>query len=129
MNDIDQLKSADRTPLYLLSGGNYAQRAAAIAAALSRLPENQDSVVILEGLPDGQDLLQPASHLHIIRIAPGCFCCIGNLSLRVNLNRALRQKPAHIFIAIATNEHLDKLISTLQEPPYRELLTIISTSL
>lgn len=116
-----------RAQLHLHHGGSYSSREAAIAAALSSLPENQTSVVILEGLPAGQDLLQPGPHLHIHRIAPGCFCCIGNISLRVTLNRTLRQKPAHIFLAIATDEHLDKLKASLQEAPYTELLEIVTS--
>jgi G3E family GTPase len=109
--------------LVLVHGASYRQREAAIAAAVSDLPKNQKIAVILEGLPDGQALLTPHPQLQIHRIAPGCFCCIGNLTLRVTLNRALRTRPEHIFLALASHEHLDKLEQSLQIPPYHELLT------
>lgn len=121
-----------KAQLHLVHGGSYTQREAAIAASLSRLPAALppalSNVVILEGLPDGQDILLPDNKLHISRIAPGCFCCIGNLSLRVTLNRALRQKPAHIFLGVASDAHLDQLTLTLQEPAYASLLEISSQS-
>lgn len=124
--------SAAKAQLHLVHGASYTQREAAIAASLARLDGNSaatdKNVVILEGLPDGQDILQATDLLHISRIAPGCFCCIGNLSLRVTLNRALRQKPANIYLGIASNAHLDKLLSTLQDPAYTNLFEINSTS-
>ncbi|MBC3908284.1 MULTISPECIES: GTPase [Undibacterium] len=124
--------SAAKAQLHLVHGASYTQREAAIAASLARLDGNSaatdKNVVILEGLPDGQDILQATDLLHISRIAPGCFCCIGNLSLRVTLNRALRQKPANIYLGIASDAHLDKLLLTLQGPAYTNLLEINSTS-
>ncbi|BBB64288.1 hypothetical protein UNDYM_0035 [Undibacterium sp. YM2] len=124
--------TAAKAQLHLIHGASYTQREAAIAASLARLPGNSadnnaatdKNVVILEGLPDGQDILQATELMHISRIAPGCFCCIGNLSLRVTLNRALRQKPANIYLGIASDAHLDKLLLTLQDPTYTNLLEI-----
>lgn len=117
-----------KAQLHLVHGGSYTQRETAIAASLSRLPATPGNAVILEGLPDGQDILLPAPNLHISRIAPGCFCCIGNLSLRVTLNRTLRQQPAHIFLGIASDAHLEQLSLTLQEPAYANWLEIASLS-
>ncbi|MBI1773514.1 MAG: GTPase [Burkholderiales bacterium] len=113
----------------MIHGASYTQREAAIAASLACLPNTGKNIVILEGLPDGQDILNPTDLLHISRIAPGCLCCIGNLSLRVTLNRALRQKPANIYLGIASDAHLDKLLLTLQDPTYTNLLEINNTSL
>ncbi|MFZ6777015.1 GTPase [Undibacterium sp. Ji83W] len=117
-----------KAQLHLIHGASYTQREAAIAASLACLLDNSaatdKNIVILEGLPDGQDILHPSDLLHISRIAPGCFCCIGNLSLRVTLNRALRQKPANIYLGIASDAHLDKLLLTLQDPTYSNLLEI-----
>lgn len=124
--------TAAKAQLHLIHGASYTQREAAIAASLALLADNgavaDKNIIILEGLPDGQDILHPSELLHISRIAPGCFCCIGNLSLRVTLNRALRQKPANIYLGIATDAHLDKLLLTLQDPTYANLLEINSTS-
>lgn len=120
--------TAAKAQLHLIHGASYTQREAAIAASLACLPDNDKNIVILEGLPDGQDILHPTDLLHISRIAPGCFCCIGNLSLRVTLNRALRQKPANIYLGIASDAHLDKLLLTLQDPTYANLLEINSNT-
>lgn len=125
-----------KAQLHLVHGASYTQREAAIAASLARLRDNSignnadtdKNVVILEGLPDGQDTLHPTELLHISRIAPGCFCCIGNLSMRVTLNRALRQKPANIYLGIASDAHLDKLLLTLQDPIYTNLLELNSNT-
>ncbi|MFZ6710258.1 GTPase [Undibacterium sp. TC9W] len=124
--------TAAKARLHLIHGASYTEREAAIAASLALLSGNgtgnnavtDKNIVILEGLPDGQDILYPTDLLHISRIAPGCFCCIGNLSLRVTLNRALRQKPANIYLGIANDAHLDKLLLTLQDPTYTNLLEI-----
>ncbi|MFZ6769602.1 GTPase [Undibacterium sp. Di26W] len=115
-----------KAQLHLVHGGSYTQRETAIAASLSRLPATLSNAVILEGLPAGQDILLATNNLHVTRIAPGCFCCIGNLSLRVTLNRVLRQKPAHIFLGVASDAHLDQLSLTLQEPGYANWLEIAS---
>ncbi|MFZ6731230.1 GTPase [Undibacterium sp. Ji42W] len=124
--------TAAKAQLHLIHGASYTQREAAIAASLTLLAGNgaatDKNIVILEGLPEGQDILQATDLLHVNRIAPGCFCCIGNLSLRVSLNRALRQKPANIYLGIASDAHMDKLLLTLQDPAYINLLEINSTS-
>lgn len=120
--------TAAKAQLHLIHGASYTEREAAIAASLALSVVNNavadKNVVILEGLPDGQHILQTTELLHISRIAPGCFCCIGNLSLRVTLNRALRQKPANIYLGIASDAHLDKLLLILQDPTYTNLLEI-----
>ncbi|NEX63833.1 GTPase [Noviherbaspirillum galbum] len=108
-------------PLTLVTGGNAAAREAAIAAALDSSLHN---AVILEGLPAGPAPLAAAPRLHVSRIAPGCLCCTGNLTLRVTLNRVLRTRPEHLFIAPATTGHLDALRAFLLAPPYDELLKL-----
>lgn len=108
--------------LILVSGGSYAQRETAIAAALRDVPPGQKIAVILEGLPDGSTPLQNESLLQLQRIAPGCFCCIGNLALRVTLNRLLRQHPARLYLSVASDAHLPQLEQLLQQAPYAQLL-------
>ncbi|MBI3284434.1 MAG: GTPase [Burkholderiales bacterium] len=115
------------TALTLVSGGSYAQREAAIAAALPQLLPGLTVAVLLEGLPDGQPELQAGPQLLLQRIAPGCLCCIGNLALRVTLNRLLRRRPAHLFLAVAGTAHLENLRLTLQQAPYDHLLLAYST--
>lgn len=117
-----------RTPALatLVAGGRAGQREAAIAAAL--LP-GQSCAVILEGLADANSVLADladSSELappgvtipQLLRIAPGCLCCAGNLVLRVTLNRLLRQPPQRIFISLADATHIDTLRAWLQAPPY-----------
>jgi len=112
------------TRLTLVSGGRAPDREAAIAQAL--LPEVA-TAVILEGLATGHSLLadlaeQTASSsslpLQLLRIAPGCLCCSGNLVLRVTLNRLLRHPPAHLFISLADATHIEQLRTWLSASPY-----------
>ena len=113
-------------PLTLVSGGSYRQREAHIAACIARDQKSDTGAasiaVLMEGLPEGDLLLNNSAQLHLQRIAPGCFCCIGNLTMRVSLNRALRQRPQRIYLGVASSEHLDNLRLTLQQAPYDQLL-------
>lgn len=112
----------------LVSGGSYAQRESAIAAAILSEPAAATnavtSAVILEGLPDGNHALQPSPTLQIQRIAPGCLCCIGNLVMRVTLNRILQRPPKRLYLGLADAAHREKLLEFLQQAPYLELLTL-----
>ena len=83
--------------------------------------------VILEGLGVAATPLETGPGLHVMRIAPGCLCCDGNLVLRVTLNRLLRQRPRRLFIGLASSEHLDQLRSWLAAPPYDQLLALEPT--
>lgn len=116
------------TPLTLVSGGHASLREAAIAQAL---PPGQSTAVILEGLADGNSILADlAEHtsspavLQLLRIAPGCLCCSGNLVLRVTLNRLLRHPPAHLFISLADATHIEQLRSWLAASPYDAWLAL-----
>ena len=118
------------TPLTLVSGGRAAEREAAIAQAL---PPGQQVAVILEGLADGNAILaelagqvspSPPFPLQLLRIAPGCLCCSGNLVLRVTLNRLLRHPPAHLFISLADASHIEQLRTWLTASPYDALLAL-----
>mgnify|MGYP001587347303 CR=1 FL=1 len=116
------------TPLTLVSGGRAADREAAIAQALRA---QQATAVILEGLADGNSILadlaehtSPPAALQLLRIAPGCLCCSGNLVLRVTLNRLLRHPPAHLFISLADATHIEQLRSWLAASPYDAWLAL-----
>lgn len=112
------------TLLSLVTGANAAAREAAIAATLGR---DTSTAIILEGLPDGNSPLGPAlesASLRIIRIAPGCLCCSGNLTMRVTLNRVLRRPPARLFISLSSSEHLEGIRAFLTQPPYNDLLSL-----
>jgi len=115
-----------RIPLTIVSGADYAQREAVIAKAsaafLSAHASDSRVAVILEGLPSGDLLLHASDQLSVQRIAPGCFCCIGNLTMRVTLNRVLRQKIQHLYLSVTSTEHLQQIRQTLQQAPYDQLL-------
>jgi hypothetical protein len=101
----------------------------ALASPASRLPAPAIpfDAVILEGLGVAATPLESAPNLQVMRIAPGCLCCDGNLVLRVTLNRLLRQRPRRLFIGLASSEHLDQLRSWLAAPPYDQLLALEPT--
>ena len=112
------------TRLTLVSGGRAIEREAAIAQAW--MPE-EATAVILEGMATGNSILadlaeqiSPSSSLplQLLRIAPGCLCCSGNLVLRVTLNRLLRHPPAHLFISLADATHIEQLRTWLSASPY-----------
>jgi hypothetical protein len=113
------------TELTLVAGGSYAEREAWIATTLQNTPRYTDQKkfgVLLEGLPSGSMALQSSSLLQIERIAPGCFCCIGQIAMRVSLNRLLRQQLGHLFIAINDERHLSSFHASLSQAPYAELI-------
>lgn len=117
-------------PLTLVSGGRAAGREAAIARALA---PDEPAAVILEGLADGNTILADLAEqdssstsfpLQLLRIAPGCLCCSGNLVLRVTLNRLLRHPPARLFISLADASHIEQLRTWLTASPYDALLAL-----
>ena len=112
----------------LVTGASISKREVAIAGALEA---DKTTALILEGIPDGRSPLDAMAgssassyQLRIFRIAPGCLCCTGNLTMRVTLNRLLRQPPQRLFISLASAEHLDRLHAFLHEPPYCEFLKL-----
>ena len=113
----------------LVSGRPASAREAAIWSALQQESASdgvrQHTALILEGLADGK--LAEADlppELEVKRIAPGCFCCIGNLTLRVTLNRLLRKAPARLFISIADDTHLPQIRAFLSQAPYDAYLSL-----
>ena len=83
-------------------------------------------MALLEGLADGrgEPALAAGSDVQILRIAAGCPCCIGNLTLRVTLNRILRRPPAQLYLGLASTAHLPQIRTFLSQPPYRDLLQL-----
>lgn len=117
-------------PTWLVTGPRAGAREAAIAALLQ---PGMPSAIILEGLSDGGSALvfednpqdSPSKYAaNVIRIAPGCLHCSGNLVLRVTLNRVLRRPPAQLYISLASAEHLALLREWLSGPPYDALLAL-----
>ena len=62
--------------------------------------------------------------LQVVRIAPGCLCCTGSLTMRVTLNRLLRQRPQALYLSLASSEHRDSIAALLSAPPYTEWLVL-----
>ena len=121
----------------LVTGAGAAARETAIAAALMSVASASAPLVggtvalILEGLPSGQSehaaLLDPHHNTLLAqaaRIAPGCLCCIGNLTLKVTLNRILRHPPQRLYISLASATHIGQLRAFLSAPPYDSLLRL-----
>ncbi|MBI1834466.1 MAG: GTPase [Burkholderiales bacterium] len=106
----------------LLAGGIYQTREAWIDTAIAALPSGVKVGVLLEGLPTGSPLLHTSSTLLVERIAPGCFCCIGQLAMTVSLHRLLRRQLDYLFIAINDISHAHALYLHLQSEPYSQRL-------
>jgi hypothetical protein len=102
------------TLVRLVHGGNSAAREKAIAGELS---PGSTAVALLEGLASDSGLT-PSEALTVIRIAPGCPCCTGSLTMRVTLNRLLRHPPEILFMSLSDASHLDSVQSFLREEQY-----------
>ncbi|WP_317201982.1 GTPase [Janthinobacterium sp.] len=113
---------AGATSVTLVRGAGAAAREAYIAAAL-----RPGAAAILEGLAEANSALAELTGeaaAGVLRIAPGCLCCSGNLVLRVTLNRLLRRPPAHLYISVANAAHSEQLRLWLAAPPYDTLLAL-----
>lgn len=109
----------------LVIGSTGAERENAIAAAIAGVPVSaSDTALILEGLPNGSTPLDAIAGLEIARIAPGCLCCVGNLTMRVTLNRILRRSFRRLYISLANAEHLEQIREFLVQDPYDDLLQL-----
>lgn len=111
----------------LVCGAGARQREAEIANAIALLPADESVACILEGLADADSPLQrlvdnPQHRLN--RIAPGCPCCVGNLVMRVTLNRLLRAAPHHLFVSITNSAHREQMRNFLRSPPYDAYLIL-----
>jgi hypothetical protein len=112
------------TELSLVLGGSADDRERAIAADL---PPGLACAAIIEGLPSGAAPLNdipPDASLEVIRVAPGCPCCTGNLTMRVTLNRVLRRSPARLYLSLSDATHREQVLMFLQTPQYLDLLAI-----
>ena len=112
------------TVLSLVLGGSANDRERAIAADL---PPGLACAAIIEGLPSGAAPLNdipPDASLEVIRVAPGCPCCTGNLTMRVTLNRVLRRSPARLYLSLSDASHREQVLMFLQAPQYLDLLAI-----
>lgn len=108
----------------LVTGCSAPARETAIASLLDGYGS---TALILEGMPNGIDRFAPIGHakkLQIARIAPGCVCCTGNLTMRVTLNRILRHAPDRLYIGVATADHLQGIRHFLSQAPYSTLLEL-----
>ncbi|MFM7633512.1 MAG: GTPase [Betaproteobacteria bacterium] len=112
------------TVVTLVLGGTQDARERAIATAI---PKNFLCAAIIEGLPSGinaLDQLAPELELEVARVAPGCPCCTGNLTVRVTLNRLLKRTPQQLYLSLLDATHRESVLAFLQEPQYRDRLVI-----
>ena len=110
--------------LTLVHGSRSVEREQAIA---SRLNKSLKNIIIAEGVADGSGTLEYLAEqkiIELVRIAPACPCCTGNLTMRVTLNRILRQSPEAIYLSLSSNAHLSGIRGFLQHPQYVQLLRL-----
>lgn len=107
--------------LTLVAGGDAGAREGAIANALIEAPD-LSTALILEGVPP--NALDFDASILVSRIAPGCPCCIGRLTMQVTLNRILRHPPKRLYISVANATHLDAIRDFLTQAPYDSLITL-----
>ncbi|WP_338845512.1 GTPase [Massilia sp. W12] len=110
-------------PLWLCAAADSAQLESRLLAFFTAAPS--PSALMIEGWPGPQaHLLAELPHLQIVRLAPACLCCAGNLSMRVQLNRLLRSRQplARLVLALSDPGHLPQLAAQLQEAQYTKWL-------
>ncbi len=111
------------TLVTLVAGSGPDMRESAIAERMTKLMHSDaTTALILEGMPI--DALNFDPSVQVVRLAPGCPCCTGNLVMRVTLNRILRKPPSQLFISIANEAHIDNLRNFLTQSPYDTLITL-----
>ncbi|RJX33042.1 MAG: GTPase [Oxalobacter sp.] len=111
------------TRVTLVAGGDAGARERAIANRLPALEQAGASLaVILEGGSEISGLFDSA--IPVTRLSPACPCCVGNLAMRVTLNRILRNPPSQLFISIAQAAHLEAVRDALMQAPYDQHLTL-----
>ncbi len=101
------------TETRLVHGGDAQTREQAIARhCRAGIP----TVALIEGLAGTE--LTSSGDLTVMRIAPGCPCCTGRLTMQVTLNRLLRNPPAELFLSLADASHLTSVRNFLQQEQY-----------
>lgn len=112
------------TPTTLVYGSSSTARELAITTHFNA---GCSTVVIAEGIASISGTLQSLEsqqQLQVFRIAPGCPCCSGNLTMRVTLNRILRRPPQRLYLSLASAAHLPQIRRFLQEAQYQSLLSL-----
>jgi len=116
----------ERVPTWLIAALPGVARAARVRQLIDTFPPDERLAVVLEGFPaDGVAECASASGRTVIVLAPGCPCCIGQLTMRVTLARVLRlQAPRRLVIGIADARHEKNLAALLGGPPWHALLEL-----
>jgi Fe-S cluster biogenesis protein NfuA len=109
------------TTLRLVYGANQSQREQAIK---NQINPTLFTMALLEGGAVDNAGLDSLATIKVVRMAPGCPCCSGNLTMRVMLNRALKEKPDLVFLSLANSMHLTAIRDFLQEDQYSGRLNL-----
>ena len=103
------------TILHLVYGANQTVRENAIK---TQMTPTVFAIALLEGMALNNASPDPLASMKVVRMAAGCPCCTGNLTMRVMLNRALKEKPDRVFLSLANFAHLTSVRDFLQEDQY-----------
>ena len=103
------------TILHLVYGANQTVRENAIK---TQMTPTVFTIALLEGMALNNASPDPLASMKVVRMAAGCPCCTGNLTMRVMLNRALKEKPDRVFLSLANSAHLTSVRDFLQEDQY-----------
>lgn len=103
------------TILHLVYGANQTVRENAIK---TQMTPTVFAIALLESMALNNASPDPLASMKVVRMAAGCPCCTGNLTMRVMLNRALKEKPDRVFLSLANSAHLTSVRDFLQEDQY-----------
>ena len=120
------------TRAHVITGSFGAGKTTAIRSLMSRKPDDELWVVILNEFTDaGLDALsvaQSASGRYDVRlVAGGCLCCTGELEFSKQLRDILRNfKPARLLIEPSGAGHASDIVDTLGSYERQQALTLDS---
>src|ERR1700733_9105371 len=122
------------TRAYVITGSFGSGKTTAIRWLMSRKPESELWVVILNEFTDaGIDALSVAQAAHgnydVRLVAGGCLCCVGEMEFGKQLRDILRSlKPARLLIEPSGAGHAADVVDTLAVYEAQNALELVSVN-
>ncbi len=107
----------------VVTGARGAGKTTWLMHELARRPAGERRAVLLTEA--GAASLPDMANVSVVAAAPGCICCVGQVSLRVALTRLLREAmPQRLYLELGEPAHLAASLRTLRSPFLAPVITI-----
>ena len=116
-------------PTHLIGGPLGAGKTSLIRSLLAQKPADERWAVLINefgqiGL-DAALLTSDQTGVTMAEVAGGCLCCVNGVPFQVGLSRLLRKaEPDRLLIEPSGLGHPAELLTQLQEPPWRGVLSL-----